>query len=76
MTLESGKPLFLDIPGTRNGMVRYVAFPGRGGYQRAPDFRVGRRHSCAVEALFHLAEEMGSIDKQELQRLWQAATAA
>jgi hypothetical protein len=33
--IEGGKPMFPDIPGTVNAMVRYIAMPGRGGYQRA-----------------------------------------
>jgi hypothetical protein len=34
------KPIFIPISG---GMVRYVAYPGRGGYKSKPAFRPGAR---------------------------------
>jgi hypothetical protein len=42
------KPIF--VPLVNGGMVRYVAFPGRGGYKSAPDFRPRRRRSIVDAA--------------------------
>jgi hypothetical protein len=53
--LKGGKPIWVDIIGTVNGMVRYTALPGRGGFKNAPDFRCGIRQIYASETLRQLA---------------------
>jgi hypothetical protein len=47
-----GWPLFIQIPGRQ---VRYAAFPGRGGYKSAPDFRPCRRKEIVTNVVAELA---------------------
>jgi hypothetical protein len=57
--LAGRQSIFVPIP---EGEVRYKAFPGRGGYKSAPDFRPCRRRGIVQSVINELGAGGGPVD--------------